>query len=136
MIRPWESKSLSNNNMQHAVIYARAASRENAEAEIARQVQACESFAKQQGLHIVGRFTENASGVDQARPEFNKMLRLLDEQPSTVVVAESLARLSRRAADLWRLNAPGRSIWTVLEPDAGAFMEPVTAELKLSHPHR
>lgn len=80
----------SNTNDNSCVIYCRVSnhSRKN---ELQYQIDRCEEFCRARGLSITKIYKEIASGMNDKRKEFTKML---DSNPSIIVV-ENKDRLTR-----------------------------------------
>jgi site-specific DNA recombinase len=72
---------------------------------VARQKDACEALCASLGLTVVHVFTDNdisASGR-KMRPDFERMLKLVEDEGADVVVAWAADRLMRQPRDLERL---------------------------------
>ncbi|WP_313199933.1 recombinase family protein [Rhizobium sp.] len=59
-----------------------------------------EAFAKEHGLKIVGRYTENESGAKLHRPQLFKLIE--DSNPDDILLVEHVDRLSRLTAADWK----------------------------------
>jgi site-specific DNA recombinase len=77
-------------------IYARVSSEDQAAPErygIKAQVAACEAYAKQHGMVIAGKYTEQISGAEMSRPEFEKLLNNSEKFQAVIMYDQS--RLAR-----------------------------------------
>ena len=106
--------------MTHAVLYTRVSSDEQAKVgfSIPFQVARCEEFAKRSHLMIVERFDEVHSAKQEGRPEFERMLKYLEEHPSVrTVLIHKLDRLSRNLIDFGAVrDRLGCRVMAVEEP--------------------
>ena len=89
-----------------AVVYARI-SKDVAgdELGVERQVRLCKELAAAQGLHVGDVLIENDTSAysKKRRPEFERLMGMLDNREVDAVVVYHSDRLYRRAADLERL---------------------------------
>ena len=69
-----------------------------------RQIADIESFCKRNSMVITKRFSDSATGTNNERPGFHKMLSWLDQNADHVVVMNSVSRLARN-----------QSVWSHIE---------------------
>ena len=62
-----------NNGKMRCVIYARYGNIEN-KALTELQIKKCKDFINEQGYVYVGKYVDNASGLDTNRPQFQQMI--------------------------------------------------------------
>ncbi len=87
-----------------AAIYARFSTDMQRDASIEDQIRTCKDYPKQQGLQIVGEYTDRAtSGASLMRSGIQKLQRDASTDPFDVVISEALDRLSRNQADIAQL---------------------------------
>ena len=86
---------------KRVAIYTRM-SKEDGDSEknlgLARQLRYCRQLAKEYGWHVVGVFSDEASGFDQnvERPDFDRLTELVKKRSVDVVLAYAIDRISRR----------------------------------------
>lgn len=84
----------------NAVIYARYSSSNQREASIGDQLRVCREYCKQKGLTVVREYHDSAiSGLTDARPEFQHMIRDGEKHLYDVLVLYSLDRFARNKYD-------------------------------------
>ncbi|MGE3955542.1 MAG: recombinase family protein [Vicinamibacterales bacterium] len=103
-------------------IYARYSSENQREASIEDQFRICREFARKQGWHIAGEYSDHAiSGATLMRPGFQAMMSEALRGKVDVVLAEALDRFSRDQEDtaglFKRLTFAGVGIVTLAEGD-------------------
>ena len=103
-------------------IYARYSSENQREASIEDQFRICREFARKQGWHIAGEYSDHAiSGATLMRPGFQTMMSEALRGRVDVVLAEALDRFSRDQEDtaglFKRLTFAGVNIVTLAEGD-------------------
>ena len=103
-------------------IYARYSSENQREASIEDQFRICREFARKQGWHIAGEYSDHAiSGATLMRPGFQSMMSEALRGKVDVVLAEALDRFSRDQEDtaglFKRLTFAGVGIVTLAEGD-------------------
>jgi site-specific DNA recombinase len=103
-------------------IYARYSSENQREASIEDQFRICREFARKQGWHIAGEYSDHAiSGATLMRPGFQAMMAEALRGKVDVVLAEALDRFSRDQEDtaglFKRLTFAGVGIVTLAEGD-------------------
>jgi site-specific DNA recombinase len=103
-------------------IYARYSSENQREASIEDQFRICREFARKQGWHIAGEYSDHAiSGATLMRPGFQAMMAEALRGRVDVVLAEALDRFSRDQEDtaglFKRLTFAGVGIVTLSEGD-------------------
>jgi site-specific DNA recombinase len=79
-----------------AAIYARVSTEDQAAPErygIKSQVAACEAYAKQHGMVIAGKYTEQISGAESSRVQFEKLLENAKKYQAVIMYDQS--RLAR-----------------------------------------
>ncbi len=76
-----------------AIIYCRVSSA-NKKDDLKRQIQRCEEYAISNGYNIIKTYKEVASGMNDNRREFNKLLDELPNKNFTIIV-ENKDRLTR-----------------------------------------
>ena len=83
-----------------AVIYARYSSSHQKEESIEGQLRICKSFAKQQKYQIVDIFIDRAlSGKTDARPDFQRMIKLAEAKRFEYIIVYALDRFARNRYD-------------------------------------
>lgn len=110
---------------QRVAIYARVSSHEH-QATLDQQAERLLSYCAAKGYQVIKVVKESASGVNDSRP---KLLALLEDQATTLIVVEHKDRLTRfgfRYLDTL-LRGQGRSIEVVNE--AGNETEDLLADL-------
>lgn len=84
----------------NAAIYARYSSDNQREASIEDQLRVCRDYCKQKGLTVIKEYHDSAlSGLTDARPEFQHMIRDGERRVFDVLVLYSLDRFSRNKYD-------------------------------------
>lgn len=87
-------------------IYARYSTAMQDKTSIAGQVVNCEALAAREGMTVVQTFQdEGISGNDDARPQYQAMLRRLTAGDFTGIVVDETSRITRNQAELHRLVA-------------------------------
>jgi len=102
--------------MRNAVIYTRGCNQQATEL----QEQICREFARNNGLNVVGVFSDIAkSGISDDRPEFQEMISKAASGTFQTVVVFSFDRFSRNnndlSADKTKLNACGVQLLSATE---------------------
>ena len=86
-----------------AVIYARFSSDRQTEDSIHAQVRACEEYAKQHGIRIIGIYADEAiSGREsktELRREYQKMLRDIKRHSFDAILIHKYDRVARSLAE-------------------------------------
>lgn len=105
-----------------ALLYARYSTTLQSSLSIDDQLRVCSDLCAREGWTVEGQHCDAAiSGAVRERPGLNAMLEQLG--PDTVVVAESLDRLSRDQEDIAgifkRVRYAGARIWTLSEGEVG-----------------
>jgi DNA invertase Pin-like site-specific DNA recombinase len=103
-------------------IYARYSSENQREASIEDQFRICREFARKQGWHIAGEYSDHAiSGATLMRPGFQAMMAEALRGKVDVMLAEALDRFSRDQEDtaglFKRLTFASVGIVTLAEGD-------------------
>ncbi|NJL03546.1 MAG: recombinase family protein [Chloroflexaceae bacterium] len=88
-----------------AAIYARVSSdsQEN-NFSTASQIEACERYAQQHGLEVIGVFSDVASGSTIERPQLERLRDLVRQREITALVVYSSDRLTRNVAQGYLLR--------------------------------
>lgn len=83
-----------------AVIYARVSTDEQAEKgySLSSQIEACERYAKDHQLHVVGIFQDDFTGAKLERPEFNKLREMIRRNEADAIIIYCIDRLTRNLA--------------------------------------
>lgn len=82
--------------MKTAVIYARYSSDSQTEQSIEGQLRVCQQYAKSNNILIVGEYIDRAmTGTNDARPDFQKMIRDSHNKQWDFVIVYKLDRFSR-----------------------------------------
>ena len=89
--------------MEKAVIYARYSSNNQTEDSIHAQVRACEEYATQQGIKIVGIYKDEAvSGREsktELRRDYQRMLREVKKHSFDIILVHKYDRVARSIAE-------------------------------------
>ncbi len=95
-----EEKQLDPNKLRY-VIYKRKSSEENDRQVLSLRSQddVLKKLCKRHNLNIIADFEESASAYSPGRPEFKRMLQILEEGKADAILCCHLSRLSRNALD-------------------------------------
>ena len=86
--------------MKKAVIYARYSSASQTEQSIEGQLRVCQDYAKHNDILIVGEYIDRAmTGTNDARPNFQRMIKDSGKQEWEIVLVYKLDRFSRNKYD-------------------------------------
>ena len=105
-------------------IYLRVSTvrQQKGEVSIPSQRKACQGYCKTNGKVVVAEFVDGASGTDDARPEFRRMIDAA-EQPDCAfdtIIVHSLSRFYRSGPEMEilirRLNRRGVHVTSVTQP--------------------
>lgn len=112
--------------MTLAILYARYSTALQSQASVEDQLRTLRDRAAREGWHVVGEQADRAiSGTVRDRPGLNAALAAIDSGAATVLLAESLDRISRDQEDLARLfkrvRFAGARIVTLSEGEVGTI---------------
>jgi DNA invertase Pin-like site-specific DNA recombinase len=110
--------------MIQTAIYARYSSDQQRDASIEDQVRICRERAKREGWTVANVYTDHAlSGASLLRPGIQQLMQDAQRRKFSVVLAESLDRLSRDQEDIAgfykRMRFAGVSRFTLSEGEIG-----------------
>ncbi|WP_245259139.1 recombinase family protein [Salinarimonas rosea] len=110
--------------MIQAVIYARYSSDQQRDASIEDQVRICRERAEREGWAVASVYSDHGlSGASLLRPGIQQLMQDATRGKFTIVIAESLDRLSRDQEDIAgfykRMRFAGVSILTLSEGEVG-----------------
>lgn len=117
------------------VLYARAAVDPGGRS-IARQLETCRRFAREQGLTVTREYSDVGRPVMQnyRPPGFQRMLEVLVEKRLQAVIVHDLLRFSRNSVDCLRTRDELRQsevrVFTVQEPDDSEDHRELAAALR------
>jgi site-specific DNA recombinase len=99
---------------QTAVLYLRISDdREGRALGVERQEEDCRALAEQLGVRIIKVFCDNdrsaSTNTDEYRPDYEAMMRLLETESITVVIAYTSSRLTRKPVEHERQLALART---------------------------
>jgi len=91
-------------NAMRAAIYCRLSKddeeREGESASIQNQRALLENYCEANGYRVVGVFQDDGfTGLNTNRPDFQKMLRLVEKKAVDIILTKDLSRLTRNATD-------------------------------------
>lgn len=112
--------------MPRALLYARYSTDRQSDASAEDQLRLCRQRADREGWEIAEEFKDLAiSGTVRDRPGLNDLMRAIERGAGTIVLAESLDRLSRDQEDIAgffkRARHYGARIVTLSEGEIGAI---------------
>ena len=91
-----KKQSKNPQEQEPGVIYARYSSHAQKDASIEQQVEECEKYAREIGLHIVGTYSDRAiSGKTDRRADFQRMMRDAEKGKFKYVIAWKSNRMGR-----------------------------------------
>ena len=83
--------------MKTAVIYARYSSDSQTEQSIEGQLRVCEEYAKTHEILILNTYIDRAmSGTNDNRPDFQKMLKDIEDEKIDCIITKDLSGNSLR----------------------------------------
>lgn len=99
------------------VIYARVSTREQEEGgySIDAQLGLLRSYAAERGLQVVEELIESETAKASGRPEFQRMLELIEKGQASAILCEKVDRLYRNLADRVRVGELGAELHFVKE---------------------
>lgn len=115
------AKRFKRNENNNAICYYRYSSDAQREVSIKQQAEAAHNYAQEKGYHIIREYQDSAmSGTRDDRPDFQRMLREVEELKPAYLILWKTDRLSRDRIDAAiaknRLRQCGCQIEYVAEP--------------------
>ncbi|QGG46874.1 recombinase family protein [Heliorestis convoluta] len=100
--------------MPKVIIYAR--NNTNHLGELDDQVQELLGFAKKKGFEVVALFKEVASGASTDRLALHEVVKLIQDQPDTLLLVKDMSRISDDHSELSKfLGLFSNKVITVLD---------------------